>query len=403
MTTPVAATDHASEDDIRTALAGILRTAETRRRQPEMGVGTDDLAPGRAYLTAMAEGGWAVPTWPARYGGRDASAEDAATIARVLGEFDVPDLYAFMIGLYMAGPTLMAHGQESQCDRWLPSIADGRDVWCQLFSEPEAGSDLANLALRATDHGGAWQLDGQKLWVSRSMWADWGLLLARTDPEAPKHRGLTMFVVDMRATGVDVRPLVQINGDRHFAEVFFDHVVVGDDQRVGDVGAGWTVAMTVLAHERALSGESEPASLNWLPPWLQDVGEGGALDHPVRRDRAMRALITSLVTTLTAIRARDEQAAGPTSWGSVAKLLKARQFRDTAYLTTDAAGADGMLRNHPGHLQFLTAPSMSIRGGTDEIQKNIIGERLLGLPPEPRLDKDVAWTFARRGLSGGPL
>lgn len=364
----------------------------------EMGVGTEDLAPGRNFLAAMARGGWMTPTWPVECGGRSAGPEEAGLIAQVMSEYVVPDLYAYAIGLYMAGPTLLIHGSAKQCERWLPPIASGEQIWCQLFSEPEAGSDLANVALRARRDGDQWVLDGQKVWVSRAMWAQWGLLLARTEPELPKHRGLTMFAVDMSTPGVEVRPLVQMNGDRHFSEVFFESVDVPDVQRIGELHAGWRVAMTVLAHERALSGAKAPEQhASELPRWLSGLVDAGRLHDAVARDRAMRAYTLGEVTRLTALRSRGA-AGAPGASGSLLKLMKAAEYRASATLEKDLIGAHGLLTSHAGHLDFLTAPSMSIRGGTDQIQRNIVAERVLGLPGEVRLDRDVPWSVAKRGL-----
>jgi alkylation response protein AidB-like acyl-CoA dehydrogenase len=395
------------------AIRAELDAAGLARRQPDqrmttMGAGSDDLESGRAYLAACVGGGWALPTWPAEFGGRGADAAEAAAIGRVQREYAVPDLYPYSIGLGMAGPTLLSHGTPEQQQRWLRPIADGSEIWCQMFSEPEAGSDLANVALRAERDGDEWRLSGQKVWTSRAMWAVWGLCLARTDPEVPKHKGLTMFAVDMAAPGVEVRPLVQMNGDKHFSEVFLDGARVPDTWRIGDVGAGWSVAMTVLAHERALAGESRgggdgQARGQRLPRWLADVAALGVLDGPgpaVWRDRAMRAMLASEAARLTAARsaaeARSGKAPGPA--GSGAKLRKVAQYKAQAYLAKDAHGATGMLDDHEGQVEFMTAPSMSIRGGTDEIQRNILGERVLGLPGEPRVDRDVPWSRARKGV-----
>lgn len=386
-----------TEETLRAEFDGVLA-----RRGPEdvggqMGVGTEDLAPGRQFLGAMASGGWATPTWPREYGGRSASPEEAALISRVLSEYVVPDLYAYAIGLYMVGPTLLAHGTPEQCRKWLPQIASGAQIWCQLFSEPDAGSDLANIGLRARSDGDQWVLEGQKVWVSRAMWAQCGLLLARTDPTLPKHRGLTMFAVDMTTPGIEVRPLVQMNGDRHFSEVFFQGAVVPDTQRIGEANAGWRVAMTVLAHERALSGANAPEQQTTeLPRWLRDLVATGRLRNPVARDRAMRAYVIGEVARLTALRSRG--AGAPGASGSLLKLMKGAEYRAHATLNKDLMGADGLLTTHAGHLEFLTAPSMSIRGGTDQIQRNIVAERVLGLPSEIRLDRDVPWNVAKRGL-----
>ena len=391
-------------DDVRTALDGLLERRTEQTRLTSMGAGSDDLEDGRDYLAATEKGGWHVPTWPAGHGGRDASVAENQLIGSVLREYVVPDLYPFAIGLGMVGPALLAHGTAEQQDRWLRPIASGTEIWCQMFSEPEAGSDLANVALSAERDGDEWRLGGQKTWTSRAMWAEWGICLARTDPAQPKHKGLTMFVVAMDAPGVEVRPLRQMNNDAHFSEVFVDGAEVPEVWRVGDVGEGWRVAMTILAHERAGAGSrggGEGAKRGArIPPWIADLVALGALDDKVRRDEAMSIYAADMASRWTAQRAADEARAGgsPGPAGSGAKLRTVSSYKRRAYLTNRAAGAAGMLEDGHGYIETVTAPSMSIRGGTDEIQRNILGERVLGLPGEPRLDRDVPWRDSRKGM-----
>ncbi len=391
-------------DDIRAALDGLLERRTEETRLTSMGAGSDDLDNGRAYLAATVEGGWHVPTWPADHGGRDASPAENALVGSVLREYVVPDLYPFAIGLGMVGPALLAHGTAEQQDRWLQPIASGAEIWCQMFSEPEAGSDLANVALSAERDGDVWRLGGQKTWTSRAMWAEWGICLARTDPAQPKHKGLTMFVIAMDAPGVDVRPLRQMNNDAHFSEVFVDGAVVGDEWRVGDVGEGWRVAMTILSHERAGAGSrggGDGAKRGArVPPWIADLVALGALDDKVRRDEVMSIYAADMASRWTAQRAADEARSGgsPGPAGSGAKLRTVSSYKRRAYLANRAAGAAGMLEDGHGYIETVTAPSMSIRGGTDEIQRNILGERVLGLPGEPRLDRDVPWRDSRKGM-----
>ncbi|WP_420435645.1 acyl-CoA dehydrogenase family protein [Candidatus Poriferisodalis sp.] len=391
-------------DDIRAALDGLLERRTEATRLTSMGAGSDDLDNGRAYLAATVEGGWHVPTWPADHGGRDASPAENALVGSVLREYVVPDLYPFAIGLGMVGPALLAHGTAEQQQRWLRPIASGAEIWCQMFSEPEAGSDLANVALSAERDGDVWRLGGQKTWTSRAMWAEWGICLARTDPAQPKHKGLTMFVTAMDAPGVDVRPLRQMNNDAHFSEVFVDGAVVGDEWRVGDVGEGWRVAMTILSHERAGAGSrggGDGAKRGArIPPWIADLVALGALDDKVRRDEAMSIYAADMASRWTAQRASDEARSGgsPGPAGSGAKLRTVSSYKRCAYLANRAAGAAGMLEDGHGYIETVTAPSMSIRGGTDEIQRNILGERVLGLPGEPRLDRDVPWRDSRKGM-----
>jgi alkylation response protein AidB-like acyl-CoA dehydrogenase len=392
-----------TDDEIRSELDRVLqrRTAETRTTA--MGAGSDDLESGRAHLSATGPGGWAVPTWPQGLGGRGSSPQEARAIRRIMREFAVPDLYIYQVGLAMVGPTLLTHGTDEQQRRWMPGIADGSEIWCQMFSEPEAGSDLANVAMRAERDGDEWCLDGQKVWTSRGMWARWALVLARTDPEVPKHAGLTMFALRMDDPAVEVRPLVQMNGDKHFSEVFVNSARIPDDWRIGELGSGWNVAVTVLAHERASVGggggggdgqkkSARPA----VPSWLSRVASTGRLHDAAWRERAMKLHSADLAASWTNARAAAAQTPGPA--GSGAKLRASQSYQGRAYLITDAHGAAGMLDDHEGQIEFLTAPSMSIRGGTDEIQRNILGERVLSLPAEPRVDRDVPWSKARRGV-----
>ena len=397
-----------TEDAIRAALDELLERRTASTRLTSMGVGSDNLDDGRQYLAATVADGWHVPTWPKVHGGRDATPAENAQIGRVLREYVVPDLYAFAIGLGMAGPALLAHGTQEQQDLWLRPIASGVEIWCQMFSEPEAGSDLANLGMRAERDGDEWILSGQKTWTSRAMWADWAICLARTDPEQPKHKGLTMFVVRMDAPGIDVRPLGQMNGDTHFSEVFVDEGRVPDAWRLGDIGEGWRVAMTVLAHERAggagRGGGDGSFRESRVPSWIADLlTPPSRAEHArsaVVRDEMMRVYGFDMVSRWTSQRASDEARAGgaPGPAGSGAKLRTVTAYKGRNYLVNRAIGAEGMLADGHGSPETITSPSMSIRGGTDEIQRNILGERVLGLPGEPRLDRDVAWNVSRRGV-----
>ena len=387
-------------DEIRTALDRFLARRTSDTKTTTMGAGSDDLEAGRAYLAATVSDGWALPSWPREHGGRDASPAEVAMIASVLADYAVPDLYSYTIGLGMCGPTLLIHGSTAQQARWLRPIASGAEIWCQMFSEPDAGSDLANVGLRADPDGDEWILTGQKVWTSRGPYAQWGLCLARTNPELPKHRGLTMFGVRMSEPGVEVRPLIQMNGDRHFCEVFLTGVRVPDTQRIGGVGEGWNVAMTVLAHERQAAGEGRGAGDGQsmgerLPRWLKDMQRTAAFADPVARQALMTVHAADEAAACTAARAAASRTPGPA--GSGAKIRKVASYKARAYARNQSEGPAGMLTDTAGYIEVVTAPSMSIRGGTDEIQRNILGERVLGLPSEPRVDRDQAWNESRRG------
>jgi alkylation response protein AidB-like acyl-CoA dehydrogenase len=356
-----------------------------------LGAGNDDLEAGRRYLGALAGSGLAVPMWPREYGGLGATPEQIGVVRTELAAFAVPDMYAYLVGLELVGPTLLAHGTPEQCARWLPKIATGEEIWCQLFSEPGAGSDLAGLSTRATQDGDTWRVRGQKVWTSRGAYSQWGLLLARHDPTVRKHEGITAFGLDMRAPGVEIRPLRQMNGDAHFSEVFLDDALVDDGDRIGGVGEGWRVALTCLSYERGASTAGGTSGLLDVARLIGLARARGVAGSPVVRDALARLVIETRVMSYTARRARDSARAGrPGPEGSGMKLRGSKMFRDYTDLALRILGADATCDPH-GELQtlFLTAPSLSIRGGTDEIQRNIVGERVLGLPSEPRVDRDV--------------
>ena len=385
-------------DELRRVVADHLARRDPDTPGSVLGAGSDDIESGRAWLAFAAGHGIVTAAWPTEHGGRDADEADRATIDDVLREFAVPDLYPYAVGLSLVAPILLDSGSDRQRARWLPGIADGSEIWCQMFSEPDAGSDHANIAARAERHGDEWVISGQKVWTSRGPYSRWGMCLARTDPEQVKHKGLTMFAVDMAGPGVDVRPLHQMNGDTHFCEVFVDGARVGADDILGGENAGWGVAMAVLAHERAsLGGSGGGLDPSGGYRWLEQLRELGAFDHPARRDRAMRLYAEQRTAAWTAARmARAAETGGDTgSGGSGGKLRLVRVYKERTSLLKDAQGPAGTLTGD-GHVEFLTGPSMSIRGGTDEVQRNIIGERILGLPPEPRVDKGVSYADLRR-------
>jgi alkylation response protein AidB-like acyl-CoA dehydrogenase len=391
---------NATKDEIRARIGAALSILGTVRSS-RMGAGNDDIEAPRRYLRALAGGGWAVPSWPAEYGGLGMSSAAAEKVRAILAELPRPDLYPFLVGIDLIGPSLLVHGTQEQKRRWLRPIADGSQIWCQMFSEPSAGSDLANVATRARHDDAGWLLTGQKVWTSRAAYATWGLLLARTDPGVPKHKGLTVFAVRMDAPGVTVRPLRQMNGDQHFSEVFLEDVRISDADRIGAVGEGWRVAVTVLANERTglKDDAGVAASITDAPEWLTGLTARGALRDEVLRDRAMRVYVEECVVRMMQTRSALSVKAGhePGPGGSGQKLRSAAVFKQRAELIKDALGLAGLLSDTPGNLEFLTAPSMSIRGGTDEIQRNIIGERVLGLEREPRVDKDKPWQETRAG------
>jgi alkylation response protein AidB-like acyl-CoA dehydrogenase len=341
-------------------------------------------------------------------GGRGAGSAEAAAIARELARYETPDLYPFLVGLSLVGPTVLSEGTDEQQRRWLPPIARGEQIWCQLFSEPDAGSDLAGLTTRATPQpaagadegsgGNGWVVTGRKVWTSRAHYAQWGLLLARTDPDVPKHAGITAFALPMDQPGVEVRPLRQLNGDTHFDEVVLDGALVDDRDRIGPVGGGWGIALTVLGHERGAAGANPGRGGAVHRDQIVDhVRRHGAAAGPVVRQRLARVLADIETARLTGLRARAPGAAGRERAGAGGKVRLADALKRVSGLALDVQGPAAVTgeADPDWDAVFLTAPSLSIRGGTDEIQRNIIGERILGLPPEPRTDKGVPFSESR--------
>jgi len=312
----------------------------------------------------------------------------------------------------MAAPTLLTHGSPAQLARYLRPMFTCDDIWCQLFSEPGAGSDVAALGTRAVRDGDEWIVDGQKVWTTMAHVARWGLLVTRTDPEQPKHKGMTYFVLDMHATGVEVRPLRQMTGEAEFNEVYLTGVRIPDNERLGAEGEGWRVAMTTLMNERVSIGGATAARSSGpiaeaLRLWTARVDK-----DPVLRDRLMARWVEAEVGRLTNLRAQQLRSAGdPGPEGSIAKLAFAELNKKIYELCLDLAGPAGMLYRsyemiRPDHAgfggegdytkAFLRVRANSIEGGTSEIMKNILGERVLGLPGDVRNDKDVPWSTVPR-------
>jgi alkylation response protein AidB-like acyl-CoA dehydrogenase len=390
----VSNSDPAELGDLRRRVTESLTSLLERRRPGAravvLGAGSDDLDAGRRFLRLLADGGYAVPTWPRQHGGMGLSRQEAEVVEEVLAGFETPDLYPFLVGLGLIGPAILEHGSDEQKERWLPPMVRGDEIWCQMFSEPDAGSDLANLSTRAVPDGHSWRLTGTKVWTSRAHYARWGMVLARSDFSAPKHAGITAFAVDMGAPGITVRPLVQMNGDTHFNEVFLDDVPVADGDRIGEVNNGWRVAITTLSHERGSLAGTLGVSAEEIAGLARRHHHPAA--DPVARDRLARALTSHRILQWSTLRARAAQAAGrpPGPEGSGDKLRTNAMIKSAADLAMDLAGPAATVVSDPPdgwQTTWLAAPSLSIRGGTDEIQHNILGERVLGLPAEPRVDK----------------
>jgi alkylation response protein AidB-like acyl-CoA dehydrogenase len=345
----------------------------------------------KRWQRTLHEGGWAGITWPVEAGGRGGAGWQQRIFNEEQAKFDVA-VGAFAVGIGMAGPTIIAWGTEAQKRRFLPPMLRGDEIWCQLFSEPGAGSDLAGLRTRAERDGDEWIVNGQKVWTSGAHYSDWGLLLARTDPDVPKHKGITAFILDMRAPGVDVRPLRQITGAAHFNEVFFTDARIPDTHRIGGVGEGWRVANTMLSNERALIGGGGRVSFRDLVELARSCGRAG--DALVRQELARSYTRLQLIKWLGwRARSRKDQGLGPEA--SVLKLAASRRLEADGNLVLALQGASAVLADgdarHDGYWQqqFLMQWSSRIGGGTEQVQRNVIGERVLGLPGEPRVDKDV--------------
>jgi alkylation response protein AidB-like acyl-CoA dehydrogenase len=361
------------------------------------------------FLGAQFDAGLARMDYPVGLGGLDASPKLQEIVDEALeGAGRRYPWIRNAMGIGMCGPTLVARGTREQQERFLRPIFTAEEIWCQLFSEPGAGSDVAGLATRAVADGDEWVVDGSKIWTSMAHKARFGLLLARTDPEAPKHKGLTAFVIDMHQPGVDVRGIRSMAGASGFNEVFFTHATVPDAMRVGDVGDGWRVANATLMNERvSIGSEAAPRGsgpiANAVKAWKQ-------CKHPtpVLRDRVTKLWIDAEVLRLGSLRAQAKREKGvPGPEGSTLKLLSGRVQTGVSELVVDLMGADGTLLLEPYTREqlderevggrdpvmgFVSSPGGTIAGGTTQIQLNILGERVLGLPREPGLDPNTPWS-----------
>jgi alkylation response protein AidB-like acyl-CoA dehydrogenase len=346
----------------------------------------------RAWVRAKADAGYAAITWEPEFGGAGLTVDHARAFADEERRFQTPPSHeAVGISLELVGNTIRSCGTDDQKRRYLTPLVRCDELWCQLMSEPGAGSDLASLATRAVRDGDTWVINGQKVWTSGAQHADFGYLLARTDPDVPKHKGITAFLIDMRAPGVTVRPLRQMTGGASFNEVFLDDVRVGDDHRLGEIGAGWQVAVTTLMFERtsACGGVGDAAgSYQRVLLLARHLGLTG---DPVVRQQLARLHTESRIASLTAARVRAALLRGevPGPEGSAGKLILTRVLQRTTEVVGQLLGprltADTGEWGTYCWAEYVTgAPGFRIGGGTDEIQRNIIGERVLGLPREPR-------------------
>jgi alkylation response protein AidB-like acyl-CoA dehydrogenase len=346
------------------------------------------LAASRAWQRTLYEQRWTALTWPVEYGGRGLGPIEQIVWNQELARAGLGESM-YVVGIGMAGPTLIAHGSDEQKRRHLDPMLRGDEVWCQLFSEPGAGSDLAALSTRALRDGDDWIVSGQKTWCSGGHWGDFGILLARTDPSLPKHRGITYFLLDMRLPGVELRPLREMTGASHFNEIFLNDVRVPDACRLGPVDGGWSVAMTTLMNERmAFAGLERRVSFDAL---VEHARANCSRLDPVMRDELAR--LYTWVRTLELLNARTVTKLGrgemPSAESSVMKLAIARVTSKAGELGVALLGPGGLARRGYWQNQWLGAPAFHIAGGTDEVQKNVAAERVLGLPREPRRDREL--------------
>ena len=377
-----------------TAKTGSSLAESYYAKAPSAGEESEHVRLCKQWQRILFDNGWAGIAWPKAYGGRGETARHQGIFNQEQARYDV-QAGIFSVGIGMTGPTLIAHGTEEQKQRYLRPMLQGEEVWCQLFSEPGAGSDLGGLRTTAVRDGDEWIVNGQKVWNSGAHYSDWGILLTRTDPDVPKHRGITYFVVDMRGAGIDVRPLRQITGAAHFNEVFLTDVRIPHENIVGVVNGGWGPMMTTLANERTLIGSSQ--SMVTFDDIVAFARHQGVAGDPTIRQELIRHL--SYAETIKYLGYRTQSAAsrgqvpGPES--SVIKLAASRRLEHQGNLVMSISGASGMLWEASAYLggfwqnQFLGQWMSRIGGGTDQIQRNTIGEKVLQLPPEPRVDKGI--------------
>src|SRR6202000_1957633 len=367
------------------------------------------MAASKAWQKTKAKSGYARITWPKGMGGIGGTPMQSIIFGQEERKYDVANGAPFAIGLGMCIPTLMAYGGDEAKKRFVWPAVQGDEIWCQLFSEPAGGSDVAGLRTKAEKDGDEWVINGQKIWTTGAQFSDYGILLTRTDPNSAKHKGLTMFYIDMHAPGVEVRPIKQLSGASGFNEVFFTDLRVKDSQRLGEVGQGWQVALTTLMHERLAVGGGQGGGL--------DVKELMALartlvleDGPAVKNAAAREKIADWDRRSAGLKYTHHRPMTALSQGkqpgpeaSIAKIVVASKLQDLSAFAMELEGEAGVLTGEGGPMHgslpggWLGAPGLRIAGGTDEILRNIIAERVLGLPQDVRVDKDVPFNKVPTG------
>ena len=371
--------------------------------------GLSEMERGKLWQKRKADAGWACIRWPEEYGGRGANAIQQVILNQEESKVAAPATGQFSIGQGMAAPTMMTWATEEQKKRFLPKLASGEEIWCQLFSEPAGGSDLAALRTKAVKDGDDWIINGQKIWTSGAHYSDWGILVLRTDPDVPKHQGLSYFFLDMKSPGIEIKPIKQISGAANFNEVYFTDVRVSDTQRLGEVGQGWQVALTTLMNERAsIGGGGGGAGVKQALKLANSVNID---DKPASEDRQVRAKLADWYVKEAGIKYTGYRSMTALSRGeipgpenSIGKLVGAPKSQDLASFAIDLQEMGGVMWS-PGEndfdnlfqSSFMGIPGLRIAGGTDEIMANIIAERVLGLPQEPRMDKGIPFTEVPTG------
>src|SRR5437763_77816 len=379
----------------------VVRSAEEEESNPQEAM-LADIPTQKRFQAAVADAGLAGLTWPKPWG-QGLTAEHQRVFNEEAAGYELPTT-AYIIGLGMVIPTMIEYGTDDQRERYVAKALRGEEIWSQLFSEPGAGSDVASLQMRAERDGDEWVLNGQKVWTTGAQLSDFGAIIARTNPDRPKHRGITMFIVDLQAPGVEIRPLRQMKGGSGFNEVFFMGVRVPDANRIGEVDDGWRCAIAMLMNERVAIGSGGGGGRGvGVTPLVKLARRHGALDDPVVRQGIADVYIRTRIMDFIGQRTRAAVTAGkaPGPEGSIAKLAGALLARRTSDLGIAIAGAGGQAwedaRGSRWALGVLTAPATRIAGGTDEVQRNIIGERVLGPPKAPQGDRDIPFKELKVG------
>ena len=376
-----------------------LKTKNTNSAK-NMNVGNKSLLEAAAeWQKKKYDAGWAMIHWPKEFGGIGATPIERIIWAQEESKFNVPK-GVYEIGLGMAGPVMMEYATDEQKERYLPPMAEGKEIWCQLFSEPSAGSDVAGLRSKAVQDGENWIVNGQKVWTSGAHFSDFGILVVRHDPSLEKHKGLTFFFVDMKSPGIEVKPIKQLTGGSSFNEVYFNDVVIPDSQRLGEIGDGWKVAITTLMNERLAVGDADGVDANEafeLAKKHDKDGEQLIDNNAVRESIAdwyceASGLKNTKLRTMSALSRGDTP--GPEA--SITKIVSANKLQAIGNFGMDSSDMSGMLMDEESdfikfQMAWMGAAGLRIAGGTDEILKNIIAERVLGLPQEARADKGLAF------------